>query len=115
MLPEGFLWSVLTWTAFEVVNHDEASYRWTLGGRARRLWFGFLGGGAWRAAAGAWLLTALAGWLDEGIQGLLPNRVYDLRDVGFNALAGALALASAAALEAARQRARRGEWIPAKP
>lgn len=71
--------------------------------------------GSWRVLAGAWALTAAAGWLDEGIQALLPNRVYDLRDVGFNALAGALALASAAALEAARQRARRGEWIPAKP
>lgn len=71
--------------------------------------------GAWSVPAGAWALTAAAGWLDEGIQAVLPNRVYDLRDVGFNALAGALALASAAALEAAREHARRGEWIPAKP
>lgn len=71
--------------------------------------------GAWSVPAGAWALTAAAGWLDEGIQAVLPNRVYDLRDVGFNALAGALALASAAALDAARQRARRGEWIPARP
>jgi len=70
--------------------------------------------GSWWVPAGAWALAATAGWLDEGIQALLPNRVYDLRDVGFNALAGALALASMAALEAARQRARRGEWIPAK-
>jgi len=86
-------------------------FRAALEARRRR---GALGGSAGRAAVGAWLLTALAGWLDEGIQGLLPNRIYDLRDVGFNALAGALALASAAALEAARQRARRDEWIPAK-
>lgn len=38
------------------------------------------------------LLTLAAGWLDEGIQGLLPTRHYDLRDVGFNLLAGLLAM-----------------------
>ncbi len=53
------------------------------------------------AALGA---TVAAGWLDEGIQALLPNRYYDVRDVGFNALAGALALGVEAALEAARRR-----------
>jgi VanZ family protein len=42
--------------------------------------------------AAAVLFTLAAG--DEGIQALLPNRHYDLRDVGFNALAGALALTS---------------------
>ena len=30
------------------------------------------------------------GWLDEGIQSLLPNRVYDLMDVLFNALAATI-------------------------
>jgi len=44
-----------------------------------------------RTVALATLLVGVAGWLDEGIQGLLPNRVYDLRDVGINAGAGALA------------------------
>lgn len=38
--------------------------------------------------------TGLLGWLDEIIQGFLPNRYYDLRDVGFNALAGLLAVAA---------------------
>ncbi len=47
MIPEAFLWSVLSWTAFEVVNHDEPSYRWTMGGPVRRFWFALLGGGAW--------------------------------------------------------------------
>jgi hypothetical protein len=42
------------------------------------------------------LFTGAAGWLDEGIQALLPSRYYDLRDVGFNALAGVMALASLA-------------------
>jgi hypothetical protein len=46
------------------------------------------------------------GWLDELVQGILPNRQYDLRDVGFNALAAGLALAFAALLRAA---SRRGE------
>lgn len=38
------------------------------------------------------LFTAAAGWIDEGIQALLPSRYYDLRDVGFNALAGLLSV-----------------------
>lgn len=38
------------------------------------------------------VLTALLGWGDEGIQYLLPDRYYDLRDVAFNALAGGLAI-----------------------
>lgn len=54
------------------------------------------------AAVAAFGATVAAGWLDEGIQALLPNRYYDIRDVGFNALAGALALAVEAALERAR-------------
>lgn len=40
------------------------------------------------------LFTALAGMGDEGIQALLPNRYADWRDVGFNALAGVMALVS---------------------
>jgi hypothetical protein len=48
--------------------------------------------------------TALLGWLDEGIQFLLPGRVYDLRDVGFNALAGLMAVAALRALAWARRR-----------
>lgn len=48
--------------------------------------------------------TLAAGWIDEAIQAVLPNRVYDLRDVAFNGLAGALAVAAGAAVEAARRR-----------
>ena len=58
-----------------------------------------------------WALPALAassaaalGLLDEGIQALLPNRVFDWRDVLFNALAGAMASGSIAALAWARRR-----------
>lgn len=36
------------------------------------------------------LLTGIAGWLDEGIQYLLPNRWYDIQDVLINAVAGAI-------------------------
>lgn len=50
--------------------------------------------------------TALVGWLDEGIQALLPNRVYDLRDVGFNALAGLMTVSASLALSWVRRRTR---------
>lgn len=42
----------------------------------------------------AMIFTAILGFLDEGIQYLLPSRVYDTRDVGFNALAGVMAVLS---------------------
>jgi hypothetical protein len=42
------------------------------------------------------LFVAASGWIDEGIQALLPTRVYDLRDVAFNASAGLMALATIA-------------------
>ena len=48
-------------------------------------------------------VTAVLGWLDEGIQALLPNRVYDLRDVGVNALAGLMAMSASLALARARR------------
>lgn len=51
---------------------------------------------------GAALFTVAAGWADEGIQWLLPNRYYDLRDVAFNALAGVFALAAFNAVRRAR-------------
>ncbi len=57
------------------------------------------------ATAAAFAATVAAGWLDEGFQALLPNRYYDVRDVGFNALAGALALGFRALLERARRAA----------
>lgn len=43
-------------------------------------------------------VTAALGWVDEAIQAVLPNRVYDIRDVGFNALAGFMAVTGIVAL-----------------
>ena len=40
----------------------------------------------------AFLLTSAFGWIDEGIQFLLPNRYYQIEDVILNALSGALGL-----------------------
>lgn len=37
-------------------------------------------------------ITGALGWIDEGIQKFLPNRVYDIRDVIINAFAGFLAI-----------------------
>jgi VanZ family protein len=55
-------------------------------------------------AASAVLLAAGLGWIDEGIQAFLPFRVYDLRDVGFNALAAAMAVLATVVLRWARGR-----------
>lgn len=54
-------------------------------------------------AALAIVATAFLGWLDEGIQATLPNRVYDLRDVGFNALAGLMAIVAGLAVARVRR------------
>ncbi|MGB6851985.1 MAG: VanZ family protein [Thermoanaerobaculia bacterium] len=48
----------------------------------------------WQQYVGAFLIAAAAGWVDEFIQALLPDRVYDLRDVAINAVAAMLALAA---------------------
>lgn len=48
--------------------------------------------------------TGTLGWIDEGIQALLPNRYYDLRDVAFNATAGLLSLISLKLIERAADR-----------
>ena len=49
------------------------------------------------------LITAALGVLDEGIQWLLPNRVFDPVDILFNLLAGTMAVAASAALTWARR------------
>jgi VanZ family protein len=54
------------------------------------------------------LVTTVLGWLDEAFQWLVPDRVYDLRDVGFNALAGLVAVAATSALRWARPPGGRG-------
>ena len=38
----------------------------------------------------ALVISLLLGWLDEGIQSLLPNRVFDLIDVAFNSIAATM-------------------------
>lgn len=48
------------------------------------------------------LAGAGLGWSDEAVQLLLPNRVYDLRDVGVNALAAVLAVVATRTLRWAR-------------
>jgi len=54
----------------------------------------------WQRLGGAALFAGAAGWVDEGLQALLPSRYYDLRDVGFNALAGVMALGALAVVRA---------------
>ncbi len=52
------------------------------------------------------LITVVLGALDEGIQWLLPNRVFDPVDILFNTIAGTMAVAGSAALTWARRRTR---------
>ena len=49
------------------------------------------------------LVTVALGALDEGIQWLLPNRVFDPVDILFNTLAGIMAVAASVALTWARR------------
>ena len=46
----------------------------------------------------ALVATALVGWLDEGIQSLIPNRVYDNFDVFSNAVAAAIGIVTTTAI-----------------
>ena len=62
-----------------------------------------------RPAVLAVVVSALLGWLDEGIQAILPNRVYDIRDVGFNALTGVMAVVASVALDGVRQRGKKSQ------
>jgi VanZ family protein len=48
-------------------------------------------------AVTAVVVASAIGWLDEFVQWLLPGRVYDLRDVGFNGLAAVMGVGAAAA------------------
>lgn len=50
------------------------------------------------------LVTTLVGMFDEGIQVLLPNRVFDWFDMMFNAIAGLMAIGSCLALSWVRKR-----------
>ena len=59
------------------------------------------GRGVRAPAALALVVTALLGWLDEGIQALLPNRVYDNFDVASNALAALMAISASLAISRA--------------
>lgn len=49
------------------------------------------------------LITSLLGWLDEAIQYVLPDRVYDVRDVAFNALASSMTMAIIVVLQQVRR------------
>ncbi|MEA2002870.1 MAG: VanZ family protein [Actinomycetota bacterium] len=52
----------------------------------------------------AFVTAAVLGFVDEGIQAILPNRFYDLIDVAFNTGAALMAIAAVASLRWARTR-----------
>ena len=72
--------------------------------RAARLGHGSLG-----AVATSVLLAALAGWGDEGIQGLLPNRYYDVRDLIWNALGSTIVIVALSSADTVRRRDSKGD------
>jgi hypothetical protein len=57
------------------------------------------------------LAVVLLGWIDEGIQARVPERVCDLRDVGSNAAAGLMAVAARLALDRARRSDIVSRWL----
>ena len=63
-----------------------------------------LGRGSLVAAIAAAVLTGLAGWGDELIQAILPNRYYDLRDVVWNVLGSTIVILALSAVAIARRR-----------
>lgn len=50
------------------------------------------------------LAATMLGWMDETVQGLIPTRVYDVRDVLVNALAATVAVGAAATLRWVKRR-----------
>lgn len=107
------------WFAATVAFAAYAAVIWPMESPEEKLHFveyGLVGLGAFFAAplrlselgrfSFASLFTAAAGLADEGIQALLPNRYADWRDVGFNALAGVMALGALALFRWGRGTAR---------
>jgi VanZ family protein len=66
-----------------------------------------LGGSALGAAVLAIVLAGLAGWCDEGIQAILPNRHYDIRDILWNLLGSSIVILGLLAATSARERDQR--------
>ena len=59
-----------------------------------------------QVALGGMSLTTILGFIDEGIQYFLPDRVFDLRDILFNFLAGMMAILASLLMGWIRQRRR---------
>ena len=55
----------------------------------------------------ALVVSVLLGWLDEGIQALLPQRVYDIVDVAFNTLAATMIISARWLLDFVRRQVAR--------
>ena len=76
--------------------------------RERALRLGKRGSSAlWSSALVAAVLASLAGWGDEGIQAVLPNRYYDVRDILWNSLGSGMVIAALVAASMARDFDRR--------
>ena len=56
-----------------------------------------------RAYLWGWVIAAVLGTVDEGIQWLLPNRVFELKDIGLNILCSGLGMLVVALLHGAQR------------
>ena len=63
----------------------------------------------WYPALLAIVSTSLVGVVDELIQAVLPNRVFDIRDMGFNALAALMAVTGSAIVAGVRGKGAKNE------
>jgi VanZ family protein len=69
-------------------------------------------GDGWRSFAAALALAIVAGTIDENIQGHLPNRHYDLHDIGLDAVSALLGLVVFRLIPPAPTRADLGSQSP---
>ncbi len=63
-------------------------------------------------AVTAMTATAILGVFDEMLQGALPSRVFDVRDIGFNVGAGVVAVLGARSIAFVRRRRQQEEGSP---
>jgi len=84
--------SVYTASLFVIAHPEEKLHLVEYGLLAFFLFRALTQDGARQPYLQAWVLASIAGWLDEGIQHILPNRYYQNTDVLLNAFSAGMGL-----------------------